>query len=68
MKLKQVLLRMSVGSVINGMTKILNLNLLIKKNINNFFKITVLNKIFTFIFSLKIIYQDILEVINKSIN
>ena len=68
MKLKQVLLRMSVGSVINGMTKILNLNLLIKKNINNFFKITVLNKIFTFIFNLKIIYQDILEVINKPLN
>ncbi len=68
MKLKQVLLSMSVGSVINCMSKILNFNLLIKKNINNFFKIIVLNKIFKYIFNLKIIYQDILEVINKPIN
>jgi hypothetical protein len=61
MKSKQVLLSMSIGSVINGMSKTLNFNLLIKKNINNFFKIIVLNKIFTYIFSLKIFYQDILD-------
>ena len=68
MKQNKALQNTSAGYVTIGMKLILNLDLIIKIHNYKFFLKVVLNKIFIFTFSLKVIYLVYLATTNKSIN